>query len=236
MQNVNTHYEYKISHTEFIIIFLALRERRRLGDDYDEANDGFLENMYTIDQVEHIRIPAFQTEGRDYRILLDYAAFPPGISYLECEQRIYRIFQGIINDLLGPLPDNAHARMIIMPGNAENENDDENLVVPVSTSFQRVRLITPELILAKIANIGQSKRGFVLDNMFRIHIIHTVHLGGNGRKSNCIQIRNKKSVFAVCSNTNRCLAESIILGIELHEKGKYVIMLYFNVHFYYIFG
>lgn len=199
-------------------MFTALRERRRLGDLYDENNDDFLENMYTIEQVEDIRVPLFQTQGRDYKIVLDYVAFPPGISYIECEQRIYRIFQGIVNDLLGPLPDNAHARFVIMPGNAENEEDDENLAIPVSTSFQRVRLITPELILAKISNIGQSKRGFVMNNMFRIHVIHTVHLGGNGRKSTCIQIKDKRSVYGVCSDTNNCLAESIILGIELHTK------------------
>lgn len=203
-------------------MFTALRERRRLGDRYDEQNDDFLENMYSIEQVEEINVPLFQTAGRDYKIVLDYMAFPAGISYIECEQRIYRIFQGIINDLLGPLPDNAHARMIIMPGDANNEDgDDENLATPVSTSFQRVRLITPELILAKISNIGQSKRGFVMNNMFRIHVIHTVHLGGNGRKSTCIQIKEKRSVYSVCSTSNKCLGESIALGMELLNKGMY---------------
>ena len=126
-----------------------------------------------------------------------------------------------------PLPDNAYARVIIMPF-TDNDDDPEALKQPVSTSFQRVRLITPELILTKIANIGQSKRSFLVGNKMRIHVVHTIPNQGNGRKTDCIQIRNKRSIFSVCGYTNHCLAECIVYGKELHENSEWISKSHFK--------
>ena len=155
-------------------------------------------------QIRVNPVPAFQTEARDYTLQLSNDAFPRGISFNECIGRMYRIFEGVIDDLLGHLPDHAHARFILMP-DRENDPDQGNLQQPVSASFQRVRLITPELIMAKIEKISQSKKSFVLNNKMRVHIIYTIPPAGNGRKSDCIQIKDKRSVFSVCGYTNNCL-------------------------------
>lgn len=208
-----------------LFFIIALTRRRQEGAQYDEQNDEFLERAYTIRFVNRVDVPLFQTFGRDYVVHMSPEAFPDGIMYEECIIRLYRIFQGVINDLLGDLPDEAHARIIIMP--AQPDDDDiEALQTPVSTSYQRVRLITPELIIAKIENIGQSKRKWMMTNQMKIHVVHTIPPHGNGRKIDCTQLREKSSIISVCKYDNRCLAEAIVLGRYIHEHREYILNIY----------
>ena len=183
----------------------------------DINSDEPLEQYYDMQNIYHFWIPAFQTEGRDYTMRIAREAFRRDASFNECMGILYRIFEGIVEDLLGHIPDDAHARIIIMP-TVENDPDPNALHQPVSTSYQLVRLITPELIMAHIENIAQSKKLFLLNKEFKIHVIHTLHPGGNGRKSNCVQIKDKKSVWSVCAENNHCLCETIVYGMELNEK------------------
>lgn len=146
-------------------------------------------------------------------------AFREDMPFNEVIGILYRIFEGIVGDLLGHLPDDCHARIIILP-TRDNDPNPDALHKPVSTSYQRVRLITPELIMAHIENIAQSKRLFILNRQFKINVIHTLHPAGNGRKNNCVQIMDKRCIFSVCGHKNHCLAESIVYGQELIENGK----------------
>lgn len=162
----------------------------------------------------------FQTTGRDYQVVITPEAIPDGITYEECIVRLYRIFQGVLHDLLGDLPDDAHARVVIMPAQVDDDNPDA-LQTPVSTSYQRVRLITPELVVSLIENIGQSKQYWIMGNQMKIHVMHTIPIQGNGRKSDCIQLKERRSVISVCTYTNRCLGEAIATGIYIHTHRKY---------------
>ena len=176
-----------------------------------------LEEYYEMHNIYHFWMPAFQTEGRDYTMRIAREAFGRNVPFDECMAVLYKIFEGIIEDLLGHIPDEAHARLIIMP-TIDNNPDPNALHQPISTSYQRVRLITPELIMAHIENIAQSKKLFLLNKEFKIHVVHTLHPVGNGRKSNCVQIRDKRSVWSVCAHDNHCLGETIVYGMELNEK------------------
>ena len=61
----------------FYILFPALNRKRRLGDNYDDGDDAFLEAYYTIENVSNTPIPAFRTEGRDHIVRIDNAATYP---------------------------------------------------------------------------------------------------------------------------------------------------------------
>lgn len=138
--------------------------------------------------------------------------FPPGITFTECIDRVYQVFKGIINDLLGHLPDEAHARLVIVsPALPET---------PISTSYQKVRLITPELVITHIAEVAQSKRAFLMDHAMTVHVMHTLPIAGNGRKSDSVILRDHHSVYSICRYDNLCLSESIVFGIAKHTKTK----------------
>ena len=154
----------------------------------------------------------FATQGREYTVVIKPETFPEDITVDESMTRVYYVLKGIIDELLGHLPDNAHARMVITGGDLET---------PISISMQHVRNITPELMISHIANIVQSGKTFLMQTGMRIHVIHTIIPQGRGTVKKCtIQLRDKRSVFSVCNDNNLCLAISLVLGQELADKGE----------------
>jgi hypothetical protein len=154
----------------------------------------------------------FNTQAREYTLQIKDETFPDDISVDESMTRVYYVLKGVINEILGPLPDNAHARMVIT---------GDELETPISTSMQPVRNMTPELMISHIANIVQSGKMFFMQHSLRMHVIHTIIPEGRGsKKKEIIQLRDKRSVFSVCNNDNLCLATSLVLGQELADYGK----------------
>ena len=157
----------------------------------------------------------FATQAREYTVVVKPETFPEDITVDESMTRVYYVLKGIIDELLGHLPDNAHARMVITGGDLET---------PISISMQHVRNITPELMITHIANIVQSGKTFFMQVDMRIHVIHTIIPQGRGcKKKTSIQLRSKHSVFSVCNDDNLCLAISLVLGQELVDKGEYIV-------------
>lgn len=201
---------------------LREQEARLANNEYEERDeDHRYELYYDVKKINMIHVPLFDTEARDYILQIAEGTFPEHISFNECIARLMRVFDGIVEDILGHLPDHAYARVVIMPL-IRDDPDDGALHTPVSTSFQQVRLITPELLISKIEKIAQSKKSFILNNKMKIHVLWTIPPAGNGRKSDCIQIKNKRCVFSVCGFNNNCLAEAIVFGRHLHEKREYL--------------
>lgn len=194
--------------------------QRRYDAEKDNSSDDE-ENKYKVYydmkaiNIRHVTL--FDTEARDYMLKINPDAFKGALSFNDYISRIYRIFEGVISDLLGHLPDHAYARFVILP-DVENDTEEGSLQSGMSTSYQPVRYITAELVMALIENVAQSKRSFIMNNKMKIHVLSTIPPQGNGRKMDCIPIREKNCVFSVCSYTNNCLAEAIVFGIHLHEK------------------
>ena len=201
----------------FIFFFTALLKRRMQGDLYDSEEDEFIQNFYEIRKLRRYNCRKFNTVGRECSVHISDRAFPPGITFHECIDRICIVFKGIINDLLGHLPDHAYARIVIASDNLEAN-------APIATSYQRVRLLTPEVIITHISNVAQSKRAFILDGQMRIHLQYTIPPAGNGRKSDCVQLRQKRCIFSVCNDDNLCLGQSIVYGMEHIDNSMYIIL------------
>lgn len=173
--------------------------------------------MYQIKTVKSVEMKRFNTHVLDHKLVIRDELFTENMSIDETLHILYYVLQGILHDLLGHLPDNAYARVVILsPDFSADETD-----VPISTSMQKKELITPELIFSLIENIVQSKKRFVIENDLTFYVIHTTLPQGEGkRKKNCLQLRDKKSVVAVCEEDDSlCLARSIVLGITSHESG-----------------
>ena len=183
---------------------------------YDSDDDEFLESLYEIRKLRTYNCKRFATRGRECSVHISDRVFPEGITFFECIDRIYRVFKGILNDLLGHLPDHAYARIVIASDGLEDG-------IPISTSYQKVRLLTPEVIIAHIADVAQSKRAFILDGQMRIHLQYTIPPAGAGRKSGCVQLRERRCIFSVCNDDNLCLGQTIVYGMERHESGMYYI-------------
>lgn len=163
-------------------------------------------------EIRTFHMDRFSSQAREYTLCIKPETFPPDITVDESMARVYYVLKGIIWDLLGHLPDHAHARMVILGGDLET---------PISTSMQAVRNITPELMISRISSIVQSGKMFFMQNNLKIHVIHTIIPAGQGCKKNeCIQLRDKRSVYTVCNENNLCLATCIVLGQELADKGE----------------
>jgi hypothetical protein len=163
-------------------------------------------------KIRTFHMRRFNTRAREYTLHIKDETFPEDITVDESITRVYYVLKGVISQLLGHLPDNAYARMVITGGDLET---------PISTAMQPVRNMTPELMITHISEIVQSGKVFFMQQAMRIHVIHTIVPGGRGtKKKDCIQLRNKRSVFSVCNDDNLCLATSLVLGQELADNGE----------------
>lgn len=194
--------------------------RKRAGEPLDEDIQ-WIQKMYEVKRVQTVSLQRFDTEGIDYKLVIRDELFKENMSLDETLHYLYYVMEGILNDILGHLPDETYARVVILsPDFNINETD-----VPISTSMQKKEFITPELIFARIENIVQSKKRFLLENDMTIHVIHTKVPAGMGRKKNCLQLKDKKSVISICEEDDAlCLARSIVVGQTAIESGMYSYM------------
>ena len=194
------------------ISMFAVLQRQRNGED-DSDDESYIGTLYEMTEIRTFDMARFSSQAREYTMKIKPGTFPPDITVNESMTRVYYLLKGVIDDLLGHLPDNAHARMVIIGGDLET---------PISTSMQEVRNITPELMITHISNIVQSGKMFFMHQSMKIHVIHTIIPSGQGcKKKECIQLRDKRSVFPVCNDNNLCLATSLVLGQELADKGEH---------------
>jgi hypothetical protein len=140
--------------THYVCKLIAVLKRQR-EDDEDSEDEEWMCALYEIRSIATTRIPRFNSEARDYKVGIRAEAFPDDITVEESLSRVYHILKGIIGDLLGHLDDSAHARIVILGGGLET---------PISTSMQKVRNITPELIITHISDIVQSGKSFMMDH------------------------------------------------------------------------
>lgn len=231
---------FKFQYTFLLLLFsfLTVLKRKRDGEPLDEDIE-WIQKMYEVKCVKTVSLQRFDTEGLDYKLVIRDELFKENMTLDETLHYLYYVMQGILNDILGHLPDETYARVVILsPDFNINETD-----VPISTSMQKKEYITPELIFARIENIVQSKKRFLIENDMTIHVIHTKIPAGMGRKKNCLQLKDKKSVISVCEeNDSLCLARSIVIGQTAIDSGTFIyihIYIAFNryqhFHFYTIY-
>jgi hypothetical protein len=193
-----------------LCVYFTVLQRQRNGED-DSDDEEYIQALYEMTKIRTIPMVRFSTKAREYTLVIKPETFPHDITVDEAMTRVYYVLKGILSELLDHLPDSAHARVILIGGDLET---------PISTSMQPVRNITPEVMISHIANIVQSGKLFFMQQSMKVHVIHTIVPAGQGcKKKNCIQLRDKRSVFTVCNDDNLCLAITIALGQELVDNG-----------------
>lgn len=211
-----------IKYADFLFSFpfyVVVLDRKRKGDQLPEDIE-WIQSMYEVQCVKSVKLERFKTKGLDYKLVIRDELFSDNITLDETLHFLYHVMQGILDKILGHLPENTYARVIILsPDFDVNETD-----VPISTSMQKKEYITPELIFQRIEKIVQSKKRFIIENDMTIHVVHTTIPAGEGRKKNCLQLRDKHSVISICEeNDSLCLARSIVVGQTLLESGKHIL-------------
>ena len=164
-------------------------ERKRKGQELDEDIE-WIRTLYTVERIKTVKLERFETEGNDYKLSIREGVFTENMTLDESLHFIYYLMEGILEDILGHLPDSTYARVVILGG-----EDGDNL--PISTSMQKKENITAELLFWRIENIVQSNKRFFFQNGMTIHVIYTKIPEGRGRKKYTIQLRDKKSVFSM---------------------------------------
>lgn len=199
----------------FSLPSVSVLNRKRKGEDLSEDIE-WIHAMYEVQCIKTVELERFDTKGLDYKLVIRDELFSENMTLDEKLHFLYYVMQGILDKILGHLPQDTYARVVILsPDFDVNETD-----VPISTSMQKKEYITPELIFQRIEKIVQSKKRFVMENDMTIHVIHTTIPAGEGRKKNCLQIRDKHSVLSICEeNDSLCLARSIVVGQTILETG-----------------
>ena len=200
------------------------RKKRNTSDEDDDnvgaddgSNDGYgsdgplqeemrfdQSRLYIVTSTRRIEATKFGTSGTDLHIRVKPTLYTD--NFLQVLKNIYLLFEQLIKDFLSPLPSNSYARLVIIT---------DDLDVPISLRFQKIKYITPEAIFTHIKNVVQSRKQFSLHGNLRINIVHTTLVEGNGPKHKFLNVKNRKSVTPICNgdHDNLCMANSICLGM-----------------------
>jgi hypothetical protein len=179
------------------------RKRRKLEEDP--------KTFYNIEKVGERKIEKFKTTATYYKV---------SIQDLEIEglQNILKtlktVFESILETITGTLPATDLVRVSI---------DNPELDFPISLEFMPRQDLTVEKILSEIERVLQSYQQFVVDEAFRIDIVHVHNPSGKGHKQKSFvdlnkMLQNKGSVIQIRNQDEICCARAIITAMARIEK------------------
>ena len=170
--------------------------------------------FYNVEKVGERKIEKFRSTATYYKVNIkdmEVDGLPNILKTLK------QIFQSILNDITHMIPDTDLVRLSI---------DNPELDFPITLEFMRRRELTVDKILSEIERVLQSYQQFVVDEAFRIDIVHVQNPYGKGHaKKPYVDIarllQTKGSVIQIRNNDELCCARAIVTAIariENHPK------------------
>ena len=169
--------------------------------------------LYALDNVAQRRSRKFNVEERVYTFTM--APFPPGLSYGAINERLHRLFEGLLGELLlgengePLLPDTDRVRLSI---------NSPDLSHAIWIAFVPPSEMTVERVLEGVERVIQSARDWLLGDALTVEFVHAPLPNGAGFDSKRIllrmgqHLRGRRCIIRVTEdNSNLCCARALVL-------------------------
>ncbi|WAR17772.1 ZN468-like protein, partial [Mya arenaria] len=165
--------------------------------------------FYNIEKVAERKIEKFKTMATYYKVFMKDLEVE-GLSNIL--KTLKQMFRSILDTITEDIPETDLVRISI---------DNPELDFPITLEFMRRGELTVDKILSQIERVLQSYQQFVVDEAFRIDIVHVQNPSGKERTPYvdlAKSLQNKGSVIQIRNQDELCCARAIVTAIARHEN------------------